>query len=59
MANLEWYGCSRGWFRVPKKEIGTWPKDKAKQFLKEMMNHGGRISHYEYEYWCKKLGLEV
>ena len=45
---------SSGYFKVP-EDIINWDKEKAKQFLWEMLNYGGRISHHEYKYWMRKL----
>ena len=45
---------SAGYFKVP-EDIVNWDKEKAKQFLWEMFNYGGRISMYEYRYWLEKI----
>jgi len=45
---------SSGYFKVP-PSIVNWPKEKAKQFLQEMLNYGSRISHYEYQCWLEKI----
>jgi len=45
---------SSGYFKVP-EDIINWDKEKAKRFLWEMLNCGGRISAYEYQRWLEKI----
>jgi len=45
---------SAGYFEVP-TSIVNWDFEKAQQFLKEMLNYGGRISYHEYEYWLEQI----
>ena len=45
---------SAGYFEVP-PSIVNWPFKKAKRFLQEMLNCGGRISVYEYQYWLEQI----
>ena len=45
---------SSGYFKVP-ESIVNWDKEKAKQFLWEMLNYGGRISVHEYQCWLEKI----
>jgi len=45
---------SAGYFEVP-PSIVNWDKERAKRFLKEMFNHGGRISWHEYRYWLSLI----
>ncbi len=45
---------SRGYFKVP-ESILRWPKEKARRFIWEMFNYGGRISVHEYQCWLEKI----
>ena len=44
---------SAGYFEVNEEILKQFNKEEAKEFLWEMLNYGGRISHYGYEYWMK------
>ena len=39
---------SSGYFAVSKDKLFRLSKKDALQFVREMFEHGGRISHYEY-----------
>ena len=45
---------SAGYFEVP-ESIVNWDKERAKRFLQEMLNCGGRVSVYEYRYWLEQI----
>ena len=44
---------SSGYFAVSKETLFRLTKKQALQFITEMFEHGGRISHYEYMAWVQ------
>lgn len=49
---------SAGYFRVTKETLMKMSKQAGEQFLSEMVNYGGRISHYEMENWMSEMGWD-
>ena len=54
---------SSGYWKVDKeileKVLNEYGLEKAKRLLYEMLCWGGRISHYEYEYWLNWLKKRI